>query len=269
MTSRRCGTASAWSRGCGKRWRMQRKWCPTAPAASSSQVSPRGRGSCCPLAACSLAAYLECGCLPCWWQTPALIHPRPPNHAPLRPPAAAVFDGHGGFAAADYLQHNLYRIFTRVLSEQGAQADLESVENLAGLACPLTFTHVLTDSFKHADKDLLAWMHGEQLDARWYWAVPAVALVCKAAMPASCSPGVMCMCSLPVQQVLSLPWLPACLPACPTPRLLVACLPAACLPCHCSECGGRGEDQRLHSHHLPRAQGPGGCCRRCRRCCCW
>jgi serine/threonine protein phosphatase PrpC len=79
-----------------------------------------------------------------------------------------VFDGHGGFAAADYLQHNLYRIFTRVLGEKGAQADLESVENLAGLACPLTFTHVLTDSFKHADEDLLAWMHGEQLDARWY-----------------------------------------------------------------------------------------------------
>ena len=31
----------------------------------------------------------------------------------------------------------------------------------AGLACPVTFTPVLTDAFKHADEDLLAWMHGE------------------------------------------------------------------------------------------------------------
>ena len=115
-----------------------------------------------PAACCTLlhAVAIPAGSNHLLWHTPHPSHP--PTASP--PSAAAVFDGHGGFAAADYLQQHLYRVFTRVLSEQGPQADLESSQNLAGLACPLTFTQVLTDSFKHADEDLLAWMHGEQ---RW------------------------------------------------------------------------------------------------------
>ncbi|KAL4458266.1 hypothetical protein ABPG75_013131 [Micractinium tetrahymenae] len=72
---------------------------------------------------------------------------------------ATVFDGHGGFAAAEYLQQNLYRIFTRVLDQRDAEADLRMSVDVSGLACPTHLTPILTDSFHHADKDLLAWMH--------------------------------------------------------------------------------------------------------------
>lgn len=77
---------------------------------------------------------------------------------------ATVFDGHGGFAAAQYLQQNLYRIFTRVLDSKGVESGLEVSQDLAGLACPLSFTPILTDSFTHADEDLLAWMHANAPD---------------------------------------------------------------------------------------------------------
>lgn len=71
-----------------------------------------------------------------------------------------MFDGHGGFAAAEYLQRNLYRIFTQVLDQRGVESGLEMSQDLPGLACPVQFTHVLADSFHHADDDLLRWMHG-------------------------------------------------------------------------------------------------------------
>lgn len=85
---------------------------------------------------------------------PPAARPRPPRLP------AAVFDGHGGYAAAEYLQQNLYRIFTRVLDQQGVAEGLEFSIDVPGLACPIAFTPVLTDSFKHADEDLLSWMHG-------------------------------------------------------------------------------------------------------------
>ncbi|KAL4422071.1 hypothetical protein ABPG77_001539 [Micractinium sp. CCAP 211/92] len=66
---------------------------------------------------------------------------------------ATVFDGHGGFAAAEYMQQNLYRIFTRVLDQRDGKADLQ-----APVDCPTHLNPVLTESFKHADEDLLAWM---------------------------------------------------------------------------------------------------------------
>lgn len=72
---------------------------------------------------------------------------------------ATVFDGHGGFAAAEYLQQNLYRIFTRVLDQSDAEGDLRASVDVSGLACPTHLTPILNDSFKHADEDLLAWMH--------------------------------------------------------------------------------------------------------------
>ena len=125
-----------------------------------------------------------------------------------------MFDGHGGFAAAEYLQQNLYKIYTRVLDQKSMRAELQmSGDDLpggwagglllrrlagcccgawrgwrglraaslcaahsrglplhaAGLACPITFTPVLTDAFRHADEDLLAWMHGACLRQPAVW----------------------------------------------------------------------------------------------------
>lgn len=77
--------------------------------------------------------------------------------------SAAVFDGHGGFAAAEYLQQHLYRIFTRVLDAKGVEQGLDMSQDVPGLACPLPLAPVLTDSFHHADEDLLGWMHGAPL----------------------------------------------------------------------------------------------------------
>lgn len=116
-----------------------------AAVASSSQVSS--------VAWCRRQAEQACGCcLP----PPASLHLfTAPPAAPPRCPAA-VFDGHGGFAAAEYLQAHMYRILTRVLDEAG----LDMSQDMPGLACPIAFTPVLTDAFKHADDDLLRWMHG-------------------------------------------------------------------------------------------------------------
>lgn len=77
---------------------------------------------------------------------------------------ATVFDGHGGYAAAEYLQRNLYRIYTRVLDQRGVDEGLEMSQDMPGLACPLSLTPVLTDSFRHADDDLLQWMHANVPD---------------------------------------------------------------------------------------------------------
>lgn len=52
------------------------------------------------------------------------------NRPANRPLSAAVFDGHGGFAAAEYLQQKLYKIFTRVLDQQGA--NLEMSQDMPG-----------------------------------------------------------------------------------------------------------------------------------------
>lgn len=70
-----------------------------------------------------------------------------------------MLDGHGGYAAAQYLQSNLYRLFTQVLDQQGVKQGLDVSQDLPGLACPVAFTPLLTDVFQHADQDLLAWMH--------------------------------------------------------------------------------------------------------------
>lgn len=85
-------------------------------------------------------------------------HPNQPP--PACCPYAAVFDGHGGFAAAEYLQQNLYRIFTGVLDQQGVEEGLEISQDLPGLACPVALTPALADLYMHADADLLQWMHG-------------------------------------------------------------------------------------------------------------
>lgn len=70
----------------------------------------------------------------------------------------AVFDGHGGFAAAEYLQQNLYRIFKQVLDAKG---EGETSGGSSGTGSLPSLTAVLTDSFKAADEDVLQWMHGE------------------------------------------------------------------------------------------------------------
>ena len=43
-----------------------------------------------------------------------------------------MFDGHGGFAAAEYLQQNLYKIYTRVLDQKSVQSNLEMSQDLPG-----------------------------------------------------------------------------------------------------------------------------------------
>lgn len=69
---------------------------------------------------------------------------------------ATVFDGHGGFAAAEYLQQNLYRIFKQVLDAKG---EGETSGGSSGTGSLPSLTAVLTDSFKAADEDVLQWMH--------------------------------------------------------------------------------------------------------------
>lgn len=54
------------------------------------------------------------------------------RNQPTDPLSAAVFDGHGGFAAAEYLQQNLYKIFTRVLDQKGVQSNLEMSQDMPG-----------------------------------------------------------------------------------------------------------------------------------------
>ena len=69
----------------------------------------------------------------------------------------------------------MYSIFTRVLDQQGIVEGLEAAAGApggsgggsgdVGLSCPLTFTPILTDSYKHADRDLLAWLKSERASA--------------------------------------------------------------------------------------------------------
>ena len=77
-----------------------------------------------------------------WWLQPT-AHASLPEHTPFaccscrrqppnRPVPAAVFDGHGGFAAAEYLQQNLYKIYTRVLDQKSVQSNLEMSQDLPG-----------------------------------------------------------------------------------------------------------------------------------------
>ncbi len=69
-----------------------------------------------------------CKPAPCTWEAKAtrcdcwgrkVDSPHPPTADPLcgKLPSPAVFDGHGGRLAADYLEKNLYNVFNDILKE--------------------------------------------------------------------------------------------------------------------------------------------------------
>lgn len=72
---------------------------------------------------------------------------------------AAVLDGHAGIASARYLKEHLFDSIRSVLTEYsvGASCSLEDRDE-EGLCCPLELTSILTNSYKKADTNLLAWL---------------------------------------------------------------------------------------------------------------
>lgn len=72
---------------------------------------------------------------------------------------ATVFDGHGGSAAASYLQEHFYDVVSEILDKHGndieCSIDLDEEE---GLCCPIQLHAALTESFKNADAKLLHWL---------------------------------------------------------------------------------------------------------------
>ncbi|KAK9825401.1 hypothetical protein WJX81_000526 [Elliptochloris bilobata] len=69
---------------------------------------------------------------------------------------AAVFDGHGGVSAGQYLCKQLYLVLSDAIDEEtyGEECSLEE-RDVTGLCCPVELSTVLSASFERTDKDLL------------------------------------------------------------------------------------------------------------------
>eukprot|EP01023_Acetabularia_acetabulum_P000089 TRINITY_DN10041_c0_g1_i3.p1 TRINITY_DN10041_c0_g1~~TRINITY_DN10041_c0_g1_i3.p1 ORF type:complete len:427 (-),score=69.65 TRINITY_DN10041_c0_g1_i3:604-1884(-) len=85
---------------------------------------------------------------------------------------AGVFDGHGGPAAADWLQENLLTAIQNVLEKQ-EQMDtpveceiIDEYECESGICCPVFIRQVLVDSFHQADDKLLRFLETQTDDIR-------------------------------------------------------------------------------------------------------
>lgn len=74
---------------------------------------------------------------------------------------ATVYDGHSGIAAAQYLEKNLYDVFSKALDMHslGLDAVLESDDE--GLCCPLELHDVLTECYRKSDDALLKWLKSQ------------------------------------------------------------------------------------------------------------
>jgi protein phosphatase 1A len=77
-----------------------------------------------------------------------------------------VYDGHAGRSSAEFLKENMYSVFTDVLDRYESSTRLATSTDAsnAGLYCPLELNTVLTDSFQHADAELLTWLQGLEGD---------------------------------------------------------------------------------------------------------
>lgn len=75
---------------------------------------------------------------------------------------AAVFDGHSGPFAAEWLNNNLYNRFSDaiskdIISQRGGNdsCEVEALDEKTGLCCPLGVRDLLAESFEKADRELL------------------------------------------------------------------------------------------------------------------
>ncbi|KAK9916403.1 hypothetical protein WJX75_002189 [Coccomyxa subellipsoidea] len=92
---------------------------------------------------------------------------------------AAVFDGHSGFAAAEYLTDHLYGVISDVINDNtyGQECSV-SERDVSGLCCPVELRAVLADSFKQTDEKLLQFLRShEDEDERNSGATATVVLV--------------------------------------------------------------------------------------------
>jgi len=73
---------------------------------------------------------------------------------------ASVFDGHGGDAAAQYLEKNFFNVVSEALKRQAGQFSVECSISQAeeGLCCPIELHSAVAESFREADDNLLKWL---------------------------------------------------------------------------------------------------------------
>lgn len=90
---------------------------------------------------------------------------------------AAVFDGHAGIASVDYLRNNLYQILEDKMSSISLELECSLEERDEGLCCPLELHTVLTDCYRHADQQLLAWLEKLTSDESYSGCTATTALV--------------------------------------------------------------------------------------------
>lgn len=73
---------------------------------------------------------------------------------------ASVFDGHGGDAAAQYLEEHFFNVVSDALKRQAGQFSVECSISQAedGLCCPIELQSAVAESFREADENLLKWL---------------------------------------------------------------------------------------------------------------
>jgi serine/threonine protein phosphatase PrpC len=89
-----------------------------------------------------------------------------------------VFDGHAGYAAAQFLQNNLYNVFNEMIDTHSLGLDCNIAERTEGLCCPLHLHGVLTDCYTRADSALLTWLAEQSDDQCESGCTATTALVC-------------------------------------------------------------------------------------------
>lgn len=75
--------------------------------------------------------------------------------------SAAVFDGHAGTAAVNFLMENLYYIVETRIDTMSLGLDCTLAERDEALCCPIELHSVLTDCYCQADIKLLEWLEGQ------------------------------------------------------------------------------------------------------------
>ncbi len=100
------------------------------------------------------------------WTLAKLSDTKLAPHGSLDPPmhdAAAMFDGHGGSAAAQYLAKNLHSMILPKLRSQLAKESTFSrqLSKQAGLSQPAELSELFVQAFHEADKEVMSALDGE------------------------------------------------------------------------------------------------------------
>lgn len=76
---------------------------------------------------------------------------------------AAVFDGHGGHSAADYMSKNFYKLLSVSIDDETHDSGSKAAkkEGPDGRLCPVEFADALKDCFHEADQQLLHWLKND------------------------------------------------------------------------------------------------------------